>query len=125
MPRPSLHAEAVERTLREAAGPLSAAEVGAALAETGIGIATVYRLLGRGVEEGRFAAVEMPRGATRYEPADRPHHHHFACTACDAVYDVPGCPGNLKQMVPGGFTMLSHEILLSGVCSRCNGSEAA
>ncbi|BAM02868.1 Fur family transcriptional regulator [Phycisphaera mikurensis] len=120
MPRSSPHAASVERLLRDAAGPMSAAEVAEALAHTGIGIATVYRLLGRGAEEGRYVAVEMPHGPARYEPADRPHHHHFACTACEAVYDVPGCTGNLKKLVPEGFTLDAHEILLTGRCADCS-----
>ena len=104
---------------------MSASELAEALAETGIGIATVYRHLNRGVEAGRFVAVELPNGPTRYEPADRPHHHHFTCTACDAVYDVPGCPKNLTELVPEGFTLASHEIVFAGLCSRCGEGAAA
>ena len=123
MPRSALaYARLIEDALRGAAGPLSAAGLAETLAETGIGIATVYRHLNRGVEEGRFAAVELPGGPTRYEPAGRPHHHHFACTGCDAVYDVPGCPGNLEALVPEGFTLASHEIVFEGLCSRCGGA---
>ena len=125
MPRPSVHREPVAEALAAAPGPLSAAEVELALGASGIGIATVYRLLNAGTERGEFKAVEMPHGATRYEPADRPHHHHFACTGCDAVYDVPGCPGDLERMAPAGFAVHDHEILLSGLCAGCSTGEAA
>ena len=119
MPRRSRHYDAIVATLSAAPGPLSAADLGQALAHTGIGVATVYRLLARGVEEGRFVAVEMPNGAARYEPADRPHHHHFQCTGCDTVFDVPGCAENLKKLVPRGFHLQGHEILLTGTCRDC------
>ena len=123
----SSHEGGVERVLREADGPLSAEEVRLAFDDAGarIGIATVYRLLKRGVEGGRFTAVDMPNGPTRYEPADRPHHHHFECDACHRVYDVMGCPGRLDRLVPDGFTLESHDLLLHGRCASCTGSAAA
>ncbi len=120
MPRPSDHAVAVTRLLEEAQGPLSADEVRQALAETGIGIATVYRLLKRGVEDGRYIPIEIPNGPTHYEPADRPHHHHFECLTCHRVYDVMGCPGHLDELTPEGFSLESHDVLLRGHCVTCS-----
>ena len=119
MPKGRGHHAAVSELLREAPGPLSADEVRDLLSDTGIGIATVYRLLKRGLERGEFAAVEMPHGATRYEPADRPHHHHFECQECHRVFDIPGCPGNLEALVPDGFRLESHDLLLQGQCVQC------
>lgn len=87
--------------------------------DSGIGIATVYRLLNQGVDTGRYAAVEMPLGPVRYEPADRPHHHHFECLSCRRVFDVAGCPGRMDRLVPAGFVLESHDLLLQGQCSSC------
>ena len=124
MSRPS-HRDAVEALLRDAEGPLSADEVRHALADTGIGQATVYRLLNRGVAEGTLQAVQLPTGPARYEPADRPHHHHFTCDACDRVFDLVGCPGRLDRLLPAGFELASHDLTLHGRCADCRGSEAA
>ena len=68
---------AVFRALSEADGPLSAKELWSRLSGTGVGLATVYRALQRGVEEGTLEPVEVLGGGVRYEPKDREHHHHF------------------------------------------------
>ncbi len=125
MVRTSGHRAGVERVLGDAAGPLCADEVCEALRETGIGIATVYRLLKAGVADGSLVAVPMPSGPVRYEPAGRPHHHHFECLRCRRVYDVGGCPGHLEGMLPAGFALEAHEVLLQGRCAACAGGAAA
>lgn len=116
--------KAIFDLLVQAPGPMSADEIRGALSATGIGIATVYRLLKRGEIDGQLAAVEMPTGPTRYEPADRPHHHHFECDDCHRVYDVMGCPGSLDKLVPGGFQVQSHDLLLHGLCPSCSEANA-
>ena len=115
----SRHRDAIETLLREAEGPLSADEVRDALRDTGIGQATVYRLLNQGVEAGTFQPVELPTGPTRYEPADRPHHHHFECDACHRVFDLAGCPGRFDRLLPEGFSLASHDLTLHGRCADC------
>ncbi|MEM8963753.1 MAG: transcriptional repressor [Acidobacteriota bacterium] len=118
--RRSKHRDAVETVVRAAKGPLSAHEVREELRDSGIGIATVYRALNDGVERGVFEPVEMPNGPTRYEPADRPHHHHFECLECNRVYDIEGCLDGLPNLVPDGFSLEQHEILLYGRCRKCS-----
>ena len=125
MARSSCHRPAVKHVLTHAHGPLSAEEVHQALRDTGIGIATVYRLLKQGMKEGCYTAVEMPHGPTRYEPANRPHHHHFECLTCLRVYDITGCPGHLDRLVPEGFALESHDLLLQGRCASCMDTFAA
>ena len=58
----------VLRALDEADGPLSARELWSRLSGTGVGLATVYRVLQRGVEEGTLESVEGLGGGVRYEP---------------------------------------------------------
>lgn len=89
----------------------------------GIGIATVYRTLKRGVESGALASVELEAGSVRYEPARLDHHHHFVCSTCDRAFDLVGCVSHLEQLVPDGFRMTGHEVLLHGTCSGCGGGE--
>jgi len=106
-----------------AEGPLSAAEVLTALKKhhrRSPGIATVYRALNAGLDSGVLAAVTLPGDdTTRYEPSNRGHHHHFACTHCERVVDVVGCPGRLSPLVPAGFTLTGHDLTLYGLCDAC------
>ena len=109
----------VLRALGEADGPLSARELWSRLSGTGIGLATVYRALQRGVEEGTLESVEVLGGGVRYEPKDRAHHHHFLCLICDHAFDLFGCVEGLESLIPDGFQMTAHEVVLVGTCNAC------
>ena len=111
--------QTVLRALDEADGPLSARELWSRLSGTGVGLATVYRALQRGVEEGTLEAVEVLGGGLRYEPRDREHHHHFLCSSCDRAFDLFGCVEGLESLLPGGFQMTGHEVVLLGTCDGC------
>ena len=107
--------------LTRADGPRSAAELLESFppGPERPGIATVYRALKAGLTDGTLREVALGDGPARYEPADRGHHHHFACDACGRVVDIEGCPGRLQQMLPPGFTLSDHDITLRGRCDRC------
>ena len=110
---------AVFRALGEADGPLSARELWSRLSGTGVGLATVYRALQRGVEEGTLESVEGLGSGVRYEPKDREHHHHFLCSTCDHAFDLFGCVEGLESLLPDGFQMTGHEVVLHGTCDAC------
>ena len=112
----------VMRALEEAEGPLSAKELWSRLSETGVGLATVYRALKRGIEEGQLDSVEMTNGGVRYEPRGRDHHHHFLCSVCDRAFDLEGCVKDLSALLPQGFRMTGHEVVLFGTCDVCEGT---
>ena len=82
---------------------------------------TVYRNLRALEEAGEIHAVSIPGQPPRYELAEvaAHHHHHFHCRGCDRVYDLEGCPGGLRGLLPRGFTLEEHTIVLSGKCSAC------
>lgn len=107
------------RALEEADGPLTAKELFSHLSGTGIGLATVYRALRRGVEEGALETVEVSAGSVRYEPKSRDHHHHFLCSSCDRAFDLDGCVEGLESLLPDRFRMSGHEVVLFGVCDTC------
>ncbi len=112
---------AIRRALQRADRPLSPGEV---LAEArtevgGLGIATVYRNIRALVDEGWLTPVELPGEVPRYELHGKPHHHHFHCRRCDRVYEVEGCPGTLQGLVPSGFALDGHEVVLYGTCAEC------
>ena len=112
---------AVREAIETADRPLSPQEILdlAQADQPGLGIATVYRAVKTGVQEGWLTPVDLPNGPTRYEPAGKQHHHHFECTTCSAVFDVEGCPGNLKPLIPAGCELTGHEIILYGICAAC------
>ncbi len=101
--------------------PLSTQEVlGAARAHRpGLGIATVYRTVKILLEEGWLSCVRLPGEPPRYERAGKPHHHHFFCRGCGRVYEVPGSLALLEALVPRGFALEHHELVLYGRCSTC------
>jgi Fur family transcriptional regulator, ferric uptake regulator len=85
----------------------------------GIGIATVYRNLKALIAEDELVSVSMPGGVILYELPRLSHHHHFSCVECEKVFDVETCGLNLQKLIPPGFQLQEHEILLSGFCSSC------
>ncbi len=113
--------KAIRKALREAGHPLSPKELLEKARDEveGLGIATVYRNLKALQEEGWLVPVELPGDTPRYELAGKDHHHHFHCRECDRVYEVDGCPGNVRALTPDGFQLEDHEFVLYGLCERC------
>jgi Fur family ferric uptake transcriptional regulator len=85
----------------------------------GLGIATVYRNIKALVEEGWLTAVDLPGEPSRYEISGKAHHHHFHCVGCKKVFDLPGCPVEVKPNLPPGFIASAHELILYGKCDVC------
>jgi Fur family transcriptional regulator, ferric uptake regulator len=90
----------------------------------GLGIATVYRSLKALVQDGELHTVELPGENPRFEIAGHAHHHHFQCNACQRVFDVSACPGNLSTLAPKGFTVEDHDLTLYGKCGDCQPARA-
>lgn len=125
MERMTRQREAVLGALREAARPLSPAEILAAAQRTvpTLGLATVYRNIRAMLQEGGLVAVPLPGQADRYEVAAPPdavvHKHYFQCLSCDRVFPLEGCPGHLDEITPPGFVVEQHELTLRGRCIEC------
>jgi len=124
MERATRQRAAIIEALKQAKRPVSPAELleVARANVPSLGTATVYRTLRAMVEEGAAVAVQLPGEAPRYEMAHLGHHHHFRCRACDRVFEVEGCPGDLKGLAPAGFRVEAHEVVLFGRCASCAGS---
>ena len=88
-----------------------------------LSIATVYRALKKLSEEESICPVALVGEPVRYEAAGQGHHHQFRCQRCRRVYDVAecvvGCMGGLGGLVPPGFTLEEHEVILYGRCASC------
>ncbi|HPU97605.1 MAG TPA: transcriptional repressor [Candidatus Hydrogenedentes bacterium] len=116
--RPS---ETVLQIFMAAGHPVSAREVferGRHMHAT-LGIATVYRCIRRFMEEGILREIHLPDVGTRYEYVTPEHHHYFHCNLCGHLYALAGCAEMLESMLPAGFIMESHEIILRGRCNNC------
>ncbi len=112
---------AIRRAIQRADRPLSVQEIldDARDEVGGLGIATVYRNIRALLEEHWLTSVELPGEVPRYELHGKEHHHHFQCRACDRFFEAVGCVPGLKSMVPKGFTLEAHEVVLYGTCADC------
>lgn len=121
MERNTRQRSAIRDAIAQADRPLLPQEVleAAQLQVPGLGIATVYRNLKALVEEGLLRPVNLPGENPRFELAAQRHHHHFQCSACQRVFDVHACPGNLAHLAPPGFTVDDHDLTLYGRCADC------
>ena len=118
----SEHLHSIQTLLAGSVGPLSADEVRRQIGERSISLATVYRVLKQGVEAQVFREIPFAQGPSRYETADREHHHHFLCESCDRAFDLPGC-SMMTPAIPANFEVLEHEVLLRGICAECRSSK--
>lgn len=121
MARKTQQRDAIRCAFEDADRPLSPEEILTAARRQAprLGIATVYRNVRSLVEEGWLHTVDLPGAPSRYELAGKHHHHHFHCRSCDRVYEVDDCPGSLKNLLPNGYQLESHEIILYGLCRAC------
>ena len=122
MVRNTQQRNAIRHALKKAGRPLSAQEVlnQAQNKVAGLGIATVYRNLKSLQHDGSVVAVELPGQSPRWELAPEKHHHHFLCNTCDKLYEINACPADLQHLLPEGYTLEEHDILLRGLCNDCS-----
>ncbi len=121
MRRDTQQRDAIRKALANAGRPLSVNEVFELAQNTvaGLGIATVYRNLKALQLEGWIAQVDLPGQPPRWEPAPENHHHHFLCRTCDKLFEIHACPEGLRRLLPEGYTLEEHDILLRGQCDAC------
>ncbi len=120
MQRKTRQREVIRQVFESAGRPLHAQEVARAAKETlpTLGIATVYRTVKELSATGWLIPVEIA-GGTRFERADRGHHHHFYCHGCDQAFDIGGCGEEFSRLAPRGFQVEGHELTLNGLCRSC------
>ncbi len=113
--------DAIRAAFVETDRPLSPEEVlsSAQREVADVSIGTVYRNLKTMVDEGWLVPVQLPGEASRYEISGKTHHHHFLCSDCRKLYELQGCMPEMKSKLPRGFRVLSHELILYGVCAAC------
>lgn len=121
MERNTRQRDAIRRVFEETPRPLGPTEIleAARSRVSGLGIATVYRTVNALVETGWLVPVELPGEPSRYERSGSAHHHHFRCRGCDRVFEIHGCPGDLRELAPPGFELEGHDVTLYGRCALC------
>ena len=121
MERNTRQRTAIREAIAQAGRPLLPQEVldAAQAGAPGLSIATVYRNLRVLQDEGEVQPVMLPGENPRYEIAGHAHHHHFQCRACQRVFEVEACPGDMSHLAPAGFTVEDHDITLYGLCNDC------
>lgn len=125
MQRATKQRAAINRVFDKATGPLTPEDVLAQARQSvpGLGMATVYRALNAFLEQRSIVTVDIPGQSSRYEKAGLKHHHHFLCTVCKKVFELPGCSysGHGDSSLPKGFILEGHEVTLYGKCRSCAG----
>lgn len=121
MERTTRQRTAIQSALEKAGRPLSPREIHAEASTemAGIGMATVYRAIRQLLEVRSIVEVALPGEPARYEPSGLHHHHHFHCNGCGRLFDLPGCPGEFKSLLPRNFRLEGHELILYGRCPAC------
>ena len=130
---------AVLQHLLAARGPMTHAEVAAALADRGFDRATIYRNLTELTEARLVSRMELGDHVWRFEirrsragPGPQDDHPHFVCTSCGEVSCLDGVqvaitpkPGRSRRGGAGGKPSRGagigsvREVLLKGQCSQC------
>lgn len=119
--------QSIEAALDKAKRPLGPQEMLALARQTAprLGIATVYRTIQQMLNDGRLATVRIPGEPPRYELRQEDHRHYFRCRRCQQVFGLEGCPGNFDSIVPKGFSLEDHELVLYGTCGGCRDSRSS
>lgn len=125
MNRNTRQRQAIRDVLARAGRPLSPQEILHAAHEQhpALGIATVYRTINYLRESGDLNPVELPGEIPRYELSGKGHHHHFHCLRCNRVFDIHKCATDFEEMIPEGFDLERHVVILYGTCSECLAAE--
>lgn len=83
--------------------------------------ATVYQNVQKLTDEKLITKLEIGH-ITRFE-AIRSPHHHFLCTECHELFDIPDkIPNNIKsslKKLAENHTVVDVNLTLSGKCKTC------
>jgi Fur family ferric uptake transcriptional regulator/Fur family peroxide stress response transcriptional regulator len=117
------------RLLRERDRHVSAEELTEAARRDlpGTSAPTVYATLALFEDLGLVRRVPVGGGAALYDPRPEPHHH-AVCRRCGAVEDLEApaeLAGALSAAARGGFAPERADLVVSGLCARCQATGSA
>ena len=123
------HARAVLEAVCTSSRHPTAAEIYRAIAEVrpNMGLASVYRILHRLVEQGYIRELRYGDESCRYD-AHTERHDHAICTMCGTLFDVPidvALPQEVLRAAAEatGLELISYELRLYGRCAGCRERE--
>src|SRR5690606_168460 len=117
--------ERVRDALADARGFVSAQSLHAELrqANTGIGLATVYRALAGLAASGEADSLQSPEGEALYRACSTEgHHHHLICRSCGLTVEIEA--KDVEQWAQRtaslhGFRDAEHVVDIFGLCATC------
>lgn len=121
--------EAIREALAAESSFVSAQDLHHKLREAGekIGLATVYRALSQLAEDGE-ADTMLGADGERYRACDTErHHHHLVCRSCGRTVEVEAPEVEAwaaKVAKQHGFTAITHDLEVFGVCAECSATAA-
>jgi Fur family ferric uptake transcriptional regulator len=90
-----------------------------------VGRATVYRTLEQLEELELVYRVDVGSETAAFERNDPgEHHHHMVCVRCGRLipFEDPALERAIHRVGEGAeFKVTSHDVLLRGICPRCQG----
>jgi Fur family ferric uptake transcriptional regulator len=90
-----------------------------------VGRASVYRTLEQLEQLGLVHRVDVGGEGVAFERNDPGgHHHHMVCVRCGRLvpFEDPDLERAIHRVGEGAeFEVVSHDVLLRGVCPRCQG----
>lgn len=86
--------------------------------------ATVYNTVALLRELGVLHEVRLPSRESRFDP-NVEAHHHFHCTDCDALIDVPAADVSVELRGDAGGAVGRASVLFEGLCQPCTQRQAA
>ena len=93
---------------------------------SGVGRATVYRVLEQLRDARLVQKLDVGHGGGRYEPVRHgpDHHHHLVCDDCGDV--LPFADPSLERAIAEvadrvDFQVAEHDVVLHGRCGGCAG----
>ena len=93
-----------------------------------VGLATVYRTLQTMAEAGDVDTVRTADGESAYRRCTtNGHHHHLVCRSCGRTEEIMATSVEAWAATIAaqhGFTAVTHDVELYGLCSRCRTTDA-
>jgi Fur family ferric uptake transcriptional regulator len=121
---------ALRQTLSESDRFRGAAEIHADLRAAGerVGLATVYKQLGRLAAAGEIDVLRTDDGQLLYRSCSTDtHHHHVVCRRCGRSVEVEG-PDVERWAVSiassHGYSDVTHLVEIMGLCHSCSARAA-
>ncbi len=115
---------AITQFFLEAQAPLSLREVYALVKGQypKTAYSTVYRIVAKLREDQKLITIDWRERGSRFEWAQREHHHHLVCDTCGEVEDVNDGLlqfNDKKVTAKTGFAIKNHSIEVFGTCEPC------